>query len=361
MVLSLPSVYRQSVQFRVFGSFRRSHPTMSAFRTQSRSASQHDGSSALQTREQYRQPANHLSKPPLLLLEGDNYHVASDGIARTLYRLTSPTQNDVTVEEAYDIENRRKTYNLRQRHGESPITSKDLNNFLAQSLGQSIEIEEILNGVTAGAGTGSMTWDSSIAMALLFSANPSLLRGHIIELGSGLGLGGILCGWLVSGFKAGALVKSLTLTDHNLQVLQRCQENVKKSSRAGVEIGVRSLDWFDFVQDTGKHQNLHGAFDTVVASDCIYRSVDIIPFKMAVLGLLKKDGNSRVHVFGPDTRRALLDFIADLQEMPQLKIHTERIEIERSRILQDFSQPVSKSSSTILHITVQLSQDFFAS
>eukprot|EP00957_Ditylum_brightwellii_P149165 11359610-Ditylum_brightwellii.AAC.1 len=55
-----------------------------------------------------------------------------------------------------------------------------------------MQYQEIQGGVVGSAGTGSMTWESSIAMALFFSENPDLLRGHVIELGSGVGLGGIL-------------------------------------------------------------------------------------------------------------------------------------------------------------------------
>ena len=55
-----------------------------------------------------------------------------------------------------------------------------------------LHFQEIDEGVLGSAGTGVTTWEISIAMALFFSFNPTLMAGNMLELGSGIGLGGIL-------------------------------------------------------------------------------------------------------------------------------------------------------------------------
>lgn len=297
---------------------------------------------------------------PLLLLEGNNYHVSSDGLMHTLYEMRLPNSRGqtTTIEEAYDIAGNRKKYTLRQTNEKSNTITGGL---LDSSVEKVVEIEEIKGGMARGAGTGSTTWESSIAMSLFFASNPRLLRGDILELGSGVGLGGVLCSLSSElGPENSSLVKSVTLSDHNPQVLEQCISNIEKRNGILTNIQCMHLDWFDCLGDT--RSVLGDKYDTIIASDCIYRSSDM-PALEATIAVLLKDRSSRAHIFGPKTRGTLHLLIQNLQLYDNLSLFVDEIDLEKNRLARDPSSllcdprgstHVSSSFSTILHVTVQL-------
>lgn len=166
----------------------------------------------------------------------------------------------------------------------------------------SFNLQEINHGVQNGSGTGSMSWDSSIAMGLYFAVNPNELHGNVLELGSGVGLGGILSSMATNIIHRDNLAshkKSVTLTDANDDVLNMLQQNMEAAAKSSHDISrdnicIQKLDWFDFLGDM---QNNPGAslgsdrgYNTIIASDCAYLRSQIEPLSETISRLL---GNKR--------------------------------------------------------------------
>lgn len=301
---------------------------------------------------------------PVLLLEGDEFFVSHDGISRTMYRLCNDCAgnfelekgvdgNEVMVEELYHLKSAQKSYMLRQPplqrspgiYGQtmaypSPeVLGKSVQGVL--KLGpilEKIQVQEIDQGVFGSAGTGSTTWESSICMALFFALKPCLLVGDVIELGSGVGVGGILtqrvaacADYLAKG------MNSFTLTDNNDEVLDQCKENVNKfaSSCSGTkQVTVGKLDWYDFVEASNKKKYVDSGkkYDTLVGSDICYCHSQIAVLSQTVAHLLKTDGRAKLHLFGPLNRSALQDLVRELKVVRGMDVSVECIEMERFRL-----------------------------
>lgn len=296
------------------------------------------------------------SSPPIvmpLLLEGDGFEMSHEGIARTLYELRSSSHptvhaaSPVAIEEVYDLPKAHKTYIVRQQvRPSNNNNNRDASHHQQQqllgsraqgvaSLGPElakVRIQEIDRGVFNAAGTGGMTWESSIAMGLYFAANPVLLQGDVIELGSGVGLGGMLAqvGSELSTQRGVASLHSITLTDGNDEVLQQCRQNVQLAG-TDHKVHVTKLDWNDFVRCRPKHQC--NMYDTVIASDCAYRYQDIPALGETMHGLLsERNKAAAIHFFGPHNRNALYDILKYLDEQLDLDVKVEPIELQRYRL-----------------------------
>jgi hypothetical protein len=152
--------------------------------------------------------------------------------------------------------------------------------------------------------------------------------GDVVELGCGVGLGGLLL-TLYGTMRApasrreGAALdgpRSMTLTDANREVLRACRSNVRRAQAAlhrslrVPSIRVAPLDWTRLAgEESGCRrstnrgtQSVYGKFDTVIASDCAYRAEDA-PELAAALSNLLSDSNPRaqIHLVGPCHRSAL--------------------------------------------------------
>jgi predicted nicotinamide N-methyase len=295
---------------------------------------------------------------PILLLEGDHYHVSDDGIARSLYQLEntsitisdnsnsnsnsnsnnnkmSSTNDGLMIEELYDLKRACKAFLIREK---TNVRSKNSAHKPVIHLGrhqESLFLQEISDGIV-GAGTGSMTWDSSIAMSLYLASHPELIFGNVIELGSGVGYGGILNTLFRSYSSSAVPFHSMTLTDYSNQVLQYCKENVSrffdKSSAASSSIQVAKLDWYDFLRRTGKSLDHAEKYDTVIACDCAYRYPDIVALISTMKGLLKRKKTSKVHIFGPINRGGMLRLISKLRQDGSLDVREEYIDMARYRL-----------------------------
>jgi 16S rRNA G966 N2-methylase RsmD len=304
-----------------------------------------------------------------MLLEGDQYVCSNEGIARTFYQVENTSQlasSSLSVEEIFDIQAARKKFVLRESSGE--MQSRRKKRKPTVHMGDPIQIldfQEINQGVSNGAGTGAITWESSLAMTLLFSARPELLKGDIIELGSGTGAGGIL----MSSLTKSSEVQSVTLTDCNAQVLEQCKENIK-SCKAIPNLKVVELDWYDVVRNTQKsRQHLH-QYDTIIACDCAYLYPDVEALSQTMVRLLRKGSESRIHIFGPYNRGAIQELLRFLKrEEYSLKVESEWIDINRFRMeppphwsTSIFSTSdnecsfTTKSNARFLHITCSFAQ-----
>ena len=323
------------------------------------------------------------ASPPRLLLEGDELYVSRDGKSHTVYSLKklshtlNDSYSDLLLEESYDIERARKKMSL---IGPSSLLNKDFDINKEYKTDQltdifSFDLQEINNGVER-AGTGSMTWESSVVMGLYFALNPEELRGNVIELGSGLGLGGILSK-LAKSMSYDPRSPSIaddvtvTLTDFNDEVLNMLEKNMnaaaKSSTRVfGDNIHIQKLDWFDFLGNGGEsyaHQ-----YDTVIASDCAYLHSHIDPLSETISKLLGYGNGQKLHMFAPYNRGVLCELIKELRDAKNMHVHIEDIEMSKFRVKQGehcvsrlkskywldklkSSQDMTRVVSTFLHVT----------
>jgi hypothetical protein len=158
-------------------------------------------------------------------------------------------------------------------------------------------------------------------------------------------------------------IESVTLTDYNTQVLEQCRENTAKATATSSFMKVSRLDWYDYLHKSNESHDMFHKYDTVVICDCAYIYPGIEALCQAMINLLRKDKDSRIHIFGPYNRGALLELIGLLrQDDSQVNVSTELIDMTRFRLepparwddssLGKTECPfAAKSGAKFLHIT----------
>lgn len=298
--------------------------------TRSTSTTRFASSLRSQVHNDTTKPTETTDEPPVLLLEGDNFQVSHDGVARTFYRLAnrplSTSSSGLGIEEYYDLKGAHKTFVLRE--GDDPSVG-DVDQVLlgrqaqglapmGRALGH-VEIQEIDEGVFGSAGTGATTWESSLVMGLFFADYPDLLRGALLEIGSGVGVGAILSHMAPLVKHHGPALRSVTLTDGNDECLRQCRQNIHQAwnelaslfpdKKNPPDIQVCKMDWNE---DSGGDA-IAQEYDTIIACDVCYLYPDIAPLVSTIRKLLGKDG--KCHLFGPckwNWRRHWISFIYEL-------------------------------------------------
>lgn len=288
------------------------------------------------------------SSEQILLLEGDQYHFSEHGgIARSFYRL-EPIEGQppfrIAIEEHYDIGHGCKSFLVREMGVRDGTKEETAVVHLGRAFdGNSLRLQEILekNNDDSGSkhaanpGTGSRTWDSSLAMAMFFGQHPELLKGRCIELGSGVGLGGILSRLLQSTSlpTTNTFFQSFTLTDHQDQVLDQCRENlVTIFGTEASMIDVAQLNWHDFLTANGQAWSHAEKYDTVLACDCAYLYPDILALATTIKRLLRKNADARCYIFGPNNRGGLHQLIRKLREDGSYQVEIREMSMARYRL-----------------------------
>ena len=302
---------------------------------------------------------------PQLLLEGDVHHISSDGKSHTYYRLLSSNSNkedSLLLEEVYDIENARKDITLLQ------TTTDNDDAKCQQEVIVSFPLQEINHGIQNGAGTGSITWDSSIVMGLYFGLQPEMLCGNdVVELGSGVGLGGLLTYYASittnnknKGNNGGGVdrMSSLTLTEINQDVIDMLRYNTAAASESTTiaarhhprhqQLHIEEMDWFFLLGNNNGQKNGHDKekkYDTIIASDCIYLPSQVRPLSETIVKLLRtetkghhhaqlkqKQEQAMAHIFSPYNRGCIQDLIHELQEEKKMDVDIETLELSKFRV-----------------------------
>ena len=327
---------------------------------------------------------------PQLLLEGDEMYISSDGKSHTYYRLHHAHHHSASIEylleEAYDIENARKEITLLQQPSFSnddncndtemtmSTPSKRTPAQLHLSKIFSFPLQEINNGIQKGAGTGSTTWDSSIAMGLYFGMYPQelLVGKDVLELGSGVGLGGILARVVSKRCKKNSSMSNggevdrvrFTLSEVNRDIINMLRYNTTVAAAANAssgllesdELHIEQMDWFDFLvggtnvadhhsSTTAATNTARKKYDTIIASDCIYLPSQIKPLSETIAKLLASDNpnNQKAHIFSPYNRGFIQDLIHELREGKNMDVHVETIEMSKFRVKFTESENVNMS------------------
>mmetsp|Transcript_20204 Transcript_20204/g.29777 ORF Transcript_20204/g.29777 Transcript_20204/m.29777 type:complete len:368 (-) Transcript_20204:25-1128(-) len=322
---------------------------------------------------------NNVPPPPtvVLLLSGDKYCISPEGVSRTLYRI-NPGQNEFmtknmfSIEEEFDLGIARKKFIIRKEEGgikKGSCKSKSLNGDNEESARcstidvgpriQTIMVQEIQSGIER-VGTGACTWESSIASSLYFASRcDQTLKGRVLELGSGIGLGALLARALIDGEDIHCAIDNITLSDYIDEVIGQCRENLlNNSANSSIKMNVRHINWYDFVQNTTNADK----FDTIIASDIVYRRQDIFPLLSTISSHLNETSGV-AHLFAPNNRAMLHDFVEEVRNCRwNMDVTTEVISMDRFR-LEPHSNPqecfssletiASEQSSYFLHVTLR--------
>jgi len=338
---------------------------------------------------------------PQLLLEGDEMYISSDGKSHTYYRLkntllsspsssstiTAAINSEYVLEEAYDIENARKEITLLQRS----FIADDNNNSssstpppLQLSNILSFPLQEINHGIQTGAGTGSITWESSIVMGLYFGLHPEQLVNNKTVVGSNSSNNNNNNN-SESREEEDTSMTSLTLTEINRDIIDMLRYNTASAASAAAatanpsnssglsrldELHIEQMDWFDFLVRRTKNgkENHHSTtaatttrkkYDTIIASDCIYLPSQIQPLSETIVQLLerqqeqddttttttttghsspqtkKKKNKAKAHIFSPYNRVYIPNLIQELRsEGKNMNVHVETIELSKFRCIK---------------------------
>ncbi|KAK3205511.1 hypothetical protein Dsin_019557 [Dipteronia sinensis] len=112
--------------------------------------------------------------------------------------------------------------------------------------------------------TGQLVWPGAMLLNDYISKNAELLHGSsIIELGSGIGVTGILCSKFCS---------DVVLTDHNDEVLKILKKNIdlqtsSKNANSNAGLAIEKLEWGNCDQTNKILQKYSGGFDLILGAD----------------------------------------------------------------------------------------------
>ncbi|KAL3718544.1 hypothetical protein ACJRO7_003641 [Eucalyptus globulus] len=138
--------------------------------------------------------------------------------------------------------------------------------------------------------TGQLVWPGAMLLNEYLSENVDLLRGcSVIELGSGVGITGILCS---------RFCREVVLTDHNDEVLKILQKNIDLHSSSEsysncTGLVAEKLDWGNadqIKQILGSHS---GGFDLVLGADICFQQGSVPLLFETVRLLLQIRGKGR--------------------------------------------------------------------
>lgn len=138
--------------------------------------------------------------------------------------------------------------------------------------------------------TGQIVWPGAVLLNNYLSGNPKMLEGlSVIELGSGVGVTGILCSKFCS---------EVLLTDHNDEVLEILKKNIELQSSSGNQIStglnVEKLEWGNYDHIERISQKYYKGFDLILGADICFQQSSIPSlFRTVEIFLRSKGGNCK--------------------------------------------------------------------
>ncbi|XP_028780774.1 protein N-lysine methyltransferase METTL21A-like [Neltuma alba] len=137
--------------------------------------------------------------------------------------------------------------------------------------------------------TGQVVWPGAILLNDYLSKNTEILQGcTAIELGSGVGVTGILCS---------RFCQKVVLTDHNEEVLKILKKNIELHSipenncPTSHGLSAEKLEWGNSDHVNRILQNHPGGFDFILGADICFQqsSIPLLFDTVKVLLLIKED------------------------------------------------------------------------
>ncbi|XP_022943521.1 protein N-lysine methyltransferase METTL21A [Cucurbita moschata] len=120
--------------------------------------------------------------------------------------------------------------------------------------------------------TGQLVWPGALLMNNYLSKHAHLLQGcSIIELGSGVGITGILCS---------KFCHNVVLTDHNEEVLKILKQNIQlhaspESFGNSAGLVAEKLEWGNSDQITQVIDKYSGGFDLILGADICFQQSSV--------------------------------------------------------------------------------------
>ncbi|XP_008449636.1 uncharacterized protein LOC103491460 [Cucumis melo] len=155
--------------------------------------------------------------------------------------------------------------------------------------------------------TGQLVWPGALLMNNYLSQHAHLLQGcSIIELGSGVGITGILCS---------KFCHKVVLTDHNEEVLKILKKNIQlhaspESLGNSAELAAEKLEWGNSDQITQVMDKHSGGFDLILGAD--------ICFQQSSVPLLFKTAERLLQVRGRGKCKFILAYVSRARSMDTL-------------------------------------------
>ncbi|KAJ1292125.1 hypothetical protein BS78_02G368500 [Paspalum vaginatum] len=120
--------------------------------------------------------------------------------------------------------------------------------------------------------TGQLVWPGAVLMNNYLSQHPETVKGcSVIELGSGVGITGILCS---------RFCKEVVLTDHNDEVLEIIKKNIELQScseNTQAVLTAKKLEWGDSDHISSIIEEHPGGFDLILGADICFQQSSISP------------------------------------------------------------------------------------
>lgn len=167
--------------------------------------------------------------------------------------------------------------------------------------GIKLDLAQKKQGELTGLGTGGNVWNAVIVFSKWLEKNYGGGRHGdqwkdktIMELGSGTGMGGIVCAQIMKG------AKHIVLTDQ-AQVLPIIQENVNRNKDAIPELAVASIREFEWGSDVKAFTDpVSPPFDWIIACDCI---APIFPLHLLLQSLIELSNENTTILIGSEQRQ----------------------------------------------------------
>jgi len=140
-------------------------------------------------------------------------------------------------------------------------------------------------------------WEASIVLCEYLTQLNLDLNAHILELGAGAGL---------TGMMLGRMGHPMTITDYDDHALALLQKNVKHNKLKNVR--VNKLDWFQSEVDE--------TYDIIIGSELIYKEELIQPLLDLFLKCLKPEG--KIFIAHDRVRRNMLPFLEKAEQYFQV-------------------------------------------
>ncbi|XP_020571761.1 protein N-lysine methyltransferase METTL21A isoform X1 [Phalaenopsis equestris] len=174
--------------------------------------------------------------------------------------------------------------------------------------------------------TGQLVWPGAVLLNNYLSENSKLLEGiSVIELGSGVGITGILCS---------RFCKEVVLTDHNDEVLEILKQNIKLESSSGNLISsglsAEKLEWGNCDEMGQILQKYPKGFDLILGADICFQQSSVPLLFRTVEVLLRSRAGDCKFILAYVSRAKIMD---DMVINEAVKLGMEVNEVRGTRCI----------------------------
>ncbi|KAJ8450595.1 hypothetical protein Cgig2_020232 [Carnegiea gigantea] len=158
--------------------------------------------------------------------------------------------------------------------------------------------------------TGQLVWPGAILLNDYLSKNDEMLKGlSVIELGSGVGVTGVLCG---------RFCDKVVLTDHNDEILNK-NIDLHASSEASpcADLVAEKLEWGNADHINAIVQRHPQGFDLILGAD-IY--ILLATFQQSSIPLLFRTAEQLLQIRGKGKCRFILGYVSRATVFPTLMV-----------------------------------------